>query len=410
LTLERRRLALALACVFYALVAAWVAWTRSATDYPVYLLSARGFLDGENVYAWREREFTAAAAALGIECRAWPYLYPPLTAMIVAPLLALPYRWGLLVWSLVNGFAVVATGRVLGGLARDERTRLAIEVGTWLFCPFWASLYAGQVNPIVTLLAALAVVAALRRRDVLAGLCVGVSLLLKPLAVGVAAYAAWRSRWKLVAALTFAAAGILAASALWLGPDVLHFAGSQVGWSARTPAPSQNLASTALRWLSANDVGPALLDRPLLASIAGMLSAFALTGATLLLCRPRGARPWSRAQIALVIVAIVIANPRTWYHHYTMTAIPLALLASRPSARPRLWWTALGAAYGLITLFGLGWHRLLAHPKILDLATGGGLILWVMSAWKCWRQAQTEDLCLRDDAVAQGRRFEGSRE
>jgi alpha-1,2-mannosyltransferase len=376
------------ACLFYALIAARVAWTGTAVDYPDYLLGARGFLAGEDVYSWGEEEFKAAAAAIGIECHAWPYPYPPLTAMIVAPLVPLPYGWGLLIWSLANGLAVVATGLVLGVLAPDARTRLTVEVGTWIFCPFWTSLYAGQVNPIVTLVAALSVVAALRRSDWLAGVCLAVSVLLKPLAVGIAAYAAWRARWKLVVAAVLAAAATLVVAWVWLGPNALRFVGHQVRWSARVLPPAQNLQSTALRWLTANDFGPALVDRPALATIAGILAVLALAGATLALCRPRGARPWSRAEIGLVITAIVIANPRTWYHHYTMLAIPFALLASRPGARSRSWWAALGVAYGSITLFGLGWRQLLLAPAFLDLATLGALILWGMCAALCRHEAR----------------------
>ncbi|RPI20373.1 MAG: DUF2029 domain-containing protein, partial [Acidobacteria bacterium] len=131
---------------YYLGVSTWVAVTEKPIDYPVYLLSAYGFYHKQNVYLWNENDFRDAAAALGVRRYTTPYRYSPAVAYLVMPFLFLPYRIGILVWSLLNGAATILAGELLARMADRPVKRWLIRASTWLFVPFLVRGYAGQAN------------------------------------------------------------------------------------------------------------------------------------------------------------------------------------------------------------------------------------------------------------------------
>ncbi len=376
--------------LFYLTVALFVVRYNTPVDYPVYFMAAYGFLNGENVYAWSNEDFARIAAILNFHRYAPPYPYPPLTAFITLPSLFIPYPAGLFAWTMLNGLAVVITGILLANLADTTSGRMLIRISVWLFVPFLVSLYAGQVNPLVVCLAAISFLAFRKMRDAMGSWFLSLSLLLKPLVVGLVGYLLWRIRWKALVWLAVFSAAILAVIALTFGPYSLDFLGRSTGWPMRTYPPAQNLPSLAARWLTAHPYGFSLADNPTAARWVGLMLAALLAAATLLLCWPPGnPSVWSDAQLGLILAAIPLVNARTWYHHYSVMAIPVAILLSRSKGKSRRWWALTAFGYGLMAVFGVGWHTFVGITPLLDAATTGSLIIWGLLAYEVWREKQS---------------------
>jgi len=92
------------------------------TDFTVYTAAGRAFFTGENPY-----EVTSP--------RGWKYLYPPLFALLVAPLSLLPMSEQCLVWYLISvGFCwgcYRELGRIVGGLRKEESIHGRIPPHWW---------------------------------------------------------------------------------------------------------------------------------------------------------------------------------------------------------------------------------------------------------------------------------------
>ncbi len=356
----------------------FVGTRHTAVDYPVYVIAAQGFLRGEDVYAWQPADYARAAADLGFARYESPYRYPPLTALLVAPLLAAPHG-GLWLWSGLQTAAWLLAARILGGLASDPCRRRLIWVAGGLLTPFFVSLYAGQVNPLVTLLVVAAVVTAGRDRATLGGILLGLSLMLKPLGAAVAALTVWAGRWPAVAGTIAGAALGLGLPVAVFGPRAFSLGGS--GLSAVAPAypPAQSLPGLAARWLTGHPYGFSLVNDPDAARWVSLLLSAGVLAATFAACWPVGRDgQWFQLRAGLITVAVLLANPATWYHHGTMLSIPLAVLIGRAGHRPVGWWAALGVSYGLVQIWGFAWHAFVGFTPLLDLATWGMVGLWVL--------------------------------
>src|SRR5262249_57677018 len=86
------------------------------------------------------------------------------------------------------------------------------------------------------------------------------------------------------------------------------------------------------------------------------------------------------SELACVIAAVLLAHASTWYHHYAMLPIAMALLWTRDEAPSTFHRAALVLAYALVQVFGVAWHRFEGHALAVESATIGALILWTTAA------------------------------
>lgn len=367
-----------LAVIFYLAVAVWVTIHTTALDYGAYLIGARGFVTGQDVYQWSQSDFQTAAQHLNIPYFAYPYRYSPLVALLISPLLAFSYRTGLFIWSLVNAAASLATGELLSRLSENRAKCWAIRLAVWLFVPFLTSIYAGQANPLTTLLGALALLSFKKDRDLTAGWWAALAFLMKPIVLGFICYPIWKGRWKaavpcaVIMALAFSLMTVLFGWGSLKAGIPLTIAVSTSG----TYPPLQNFWGTTHRWFTAHDYGWSLLNNPMLSDRAGLLLCLILAVATLLFCwPPLRLSSWRDTGLGLVIIAFVLIIPATWYHHFTILVIPLAILIA--SADTWIGIAFASVAWLAINIFGLTWHALTGHTLLLDMGTAGALMLWV---------------------------------
>jgi hypothetical protein len=389
------------AAVFYVAIAAWVSHHATGLDYAAYLIGAQGFIAGQDVYSWRFEDFQAAARNLNIPHFAYPYRYSPVSALLIAPLLALPYKTGLFLWSLLNAVAVIASGEALSRLCLSETRRWIIRLSVWFFVPFGVSLYAGQVNPLTTLFGALAFLAIHQARDRVAGAWTALAFLIKPIAVGLLCYPIWKGRWRPVIVFAGITAAVLSLMTALFGWGSLHSGVplSITGLEVDAYPPLQNFWGLAQRWFTTHQYGASVALNPQLARQAGLALSLILAIATLLVCLPPLRRnTWRDADLGLVLIAVALTTPATWYHHYALLAIPLAIQVANGE---RLRDAALAfTAWVAINFFGAAWHFLVGYTLLLDLGTLGALLLWTGLAGISVRQRRRVE---PRDAVANRR-------
>jgi hypothetical protein len=374
------------ATALYLTVVSWATVRATALDYAAYLIGAYGFVSGQPVYQWGPEDFQNVARHLDIAYFAYPYRYSPITALLISPLLAFPYRVGLFLWSLINAAACLAAGELLSRLSSNPLKQWIIRSAVWLFVPFFVSLYAGQVNPLVTLIGALAVLAISKGRDYSAGICAAIAFLIKPTAIGLICYPLWKGKWKTTILFAVITALVLSLMTWMFGWGSLNSgvplsaAGSHIG----AYPPLQNFWGTAQRWLTPHEYGWSLAGNAISAGRMGWLLSLGLAVSTVLFCLPPF-RPasWRDADWGMSLIAIALVVPQTWYHHYALLAIPLAILI----AKTEFLLDALlaFAAWLAINIFGVAWHFLLGHTLLLDVGVLGALILWLGLARVSWR-------------------------
>jgi arabinofuranan 3-O-arabinosyltransferase len=119
----------------------------------------------------------------------WPdiyylFLYPPSMLLLVWPLSLLGFSSAKLLFFLADAAAIlVAAGLCLElfGIRWRSRTGILVLAGLFLALPVTNTLHNEQVNGLVVLAQAAMLVAAARRRWVLAAVLLGVSLMIKPI-------------------------------------------------------------------------------------------------------------------------------------------------------------------------------------------------------------------------------------
>jgi len=147
------------------------------------------------------------------------FAYPPYVAYLAIPLALLPRAWAQAAWLSLLEAAIVAGTSMSSATWGWPRSRLASGV-MFAFCLFfypvvWGFIL-GQITLILFVLLALAVWAASQRRDGLAGVALGLTIV-KPqlvclIAPGMVIWAVARRRWRLVAGAFVVVALLIAAS------------------------------------------------------------------------------------------------------------------------------------------------------------------------------------------------------
>jgi hypothetical protein len=381
-----RRLAVWALVVLALLYAGWLAYVITADrplDFYVYYMAAETFARGGSAYSISDAEWDALAADLGITNYTRPYRYPPHIAALLTLFRPLGPHGAMVVWVIANAAAMVAgawlLGRALGG--RWVPVSLA---GLGLFVPPLATLLAGQVNGLLFISLAWALWGLVRRRDAALGLGLALGAALKVIPLALVLYLFWRRRWRagLVAVgalviLTLACVPVVgwqgladyAQSAVFLGrPDTVYATPTNQTFTAVLGRAFPAASDTALsggRWL-------------------GLLMVIA----TAFLCWPTGnAARTMPLEFGLIVVALQLIPPFTWYHQLVLLLLPMMIVAERLWAERR--WSGLGglvALFCLTDLHGLGWHYVEKWPWATSFPFLLGIALWGLAAWLLVRE------------------------
>ena len=149
------------------------------------------------------------------------HLAPPLGGLLVmAPIAALPWKVAKITWLAVLLIAFAGTVWALvqaGGFRGDELRTLAFIAACLALAPFQTGLASGNTSILVIGLCAVAILAALRHRDLAAGILFGVACSLMPhIVTFLVLYHLLRRRWQLFVTAVATTVGLTLAAALYL--------------------------------------------------------------------------------------------------------------------------------------------------------------------------------------------------
>jgi hypothetical protein len=387
---------------------------RPMTDVQVYLRAAWAARTGGDVYTITDDNH-------------WHYHYPPLLAILAAPLADAPRgadRNGLLplsvsvaLWYWLSVACLVAGVHALAsaldpGAVPYGRRWWALRVGPVLACltPVIATLMRGQVNLFLLGLLCFAAAAMLRGRSWRAGLWIAFAACLKVYPAYLVVYPLWRRDWRCLGGCAVGLLiGLVLVPVAWLGPtrtvecysewsEVLMRPGLGTGEDhARdyeliraTATESQSIESMLHntiyfdRWTRPAQHAPWV-------RVAHWLLGGLLTLVTLLAAGRRAdAHPLQPLLLLGALTLIMLLLSPISHLHYFCLALPLVMvLAARQwdlYGTTRLGWgflLVLVANFVLNALTHLPWSD---TARDLGFASYGALLLWGFTVMVMWRQ------------------------
>lgn len=310
--------------VVAAAVGVLVHATHSTIDLDVYRFGGLGVLEGTPLY-------DGADPVTGL-----PFTYPPFAALLLAPVAVPSGAVAAALWCAASfGALLLTVTLVRRAQGTVDPPGVVVAVGTAALAlePVWQTFGFGQVNLLLLLAVVVDVLRPERRwSGVLVGVAAGIKL--TPLVFVVLLVLVGRRDAAARAGATFAATVALGAVVLpgasWAyWTQVVHDAG-RVGGPAY--ASNQSVYGALTRLLG--DQPPAWLW----VTVAAPLAAAALV---------LGARTWQRGDrvlgAGLAAVAMLLASPISWSHHWVWAVV--VTLGLWPRSRPAaIAWTAVFVA------------------------------------------------------------------
>ncbi len=297
-------------------------------DFVVYYVAGLAVRSGEELYLQRQE------SERPVWWKPFGYFYPPAFATAIAPLTHLRFRNALLVWRLLLEAALALGIACLVFLTRrrwDTFSFLSWHALALALPLSWWSLWLGQMDALLLLLLAGAILAAARGRHVVAGSLLGAAAVCKLHPLLLLGYFVLRRRWGAVAAgcAVFVAGNAVALWAVGWEPHrvYLHEVLPLVGRGTVKPDNVSLFAVMAQfmiagGWLLRSDPAPIWL--------VWLHAGMGLAMAALVLARWRGAAQHSAEQAALAlglgILGILLASRLCWAMYLLLGLIPGVLL------------------------------------------------------------------------------------
>jgi alpha-1,2-mannosyltransferase len=323
-------------------------------DFPVFYMGGKVALQGGatplyNPPADRSRGYTILyefagdatpwaqmARANGFP-RSLRYINPPFSAVLMAPLALMPWRWAYLIWQCFIVILAAATIflalRLLPSALKLETLAL-IFMAACFFFPFRLNLVCGQVNVSILFLWTLGVYLLQRQRPVASALCFALGTVLKVSPVVAVPFLALRRQWRWLGAYVAGVAAFTGISIWRLGWQ------THVTWlTAIYPCISSGVGNTSNRSFAGlvNALcGPPYINTltniaewpvpPGLALFEKACSATMVVGFIFWCWRKRRDARGLVDELILLPLVYLLAAPFSWVHHFALAILPLTYL------------------------------------------------------------------------------------
>ena len=262
------------------------------------------------------------------------FVYPPFAALVVKPLAGLPFAGAEAVWLLIGAACLAAACAVaIRCLESPVERSLAIVLAATAPSTWW-SLQQGQMNVPLLLCMLAAGVALEKRRDLLAGILVGVAAAVKIYPGILIVYFIWAGRWRAALAAVLAGGICTLAGFVLAGSDALDY--------LRVVLPNQLVPSTGYdnmglpgvfqRFFVPNVFDSQVANLPIVAAVAPKLGALLLVAVTL--AREPGGRGAAPVWSALVLTALLPLIVTTAWPATAIYAMPPLWVAAACLLRP----------------------------------------------------------------------------
>ena len=362
-SLTRRRAAFALLLL---VLFAWMFVARASTRMPDF-----------EVY-WRAGARAAAAEPLYRAADTdYQFKYFPAFAVLTIPLGTVPIGTARAIWFSLSAAAFVALLALSTELPERRRSRAFLITMLLIgLAKYYAEeLILGQINILVALVAACAILAFQTGRDIAGGLLVALAIVLKPYALILAPWVVARRRWHSIAAMSAGLGIAVALPAIVYGLDgtiALH----RDWWRTVTTTTegtllaTKNVSLTAL-WARRVGIGPEAMWLSAASSMALLIAAAAM------FIRRNGVRRPDGLEAGVLLAMTPLISPQGWDYVLVLATPMLVFLVNdvdRLSRPLRLLAYAGIAAVGL-TLFDLLGRRVLYALLEWSVVTLGMLAL-----------------------------------
>ncbi len=264
-----------------------------------------------------------------------PFMHPPIVALLFAPMSLLPYPVALAI------FFIVSTGCWLFACAvlEAELDDAPPTRETWLlvrFAPIAYSLAYGQMTALLAVPLALFVVSLRRKRDVAAGLALGLLAIKPQIIVGLVVYLVLQRRFRAIASAIVTGALVSGASFIAF-PEAArtyaHVSSQMLGWSR---------IASARPWAQIGffRLGTNTLDgiSPLLGTLTGVALAIAGLAWLVVIALRReepGSRNWDLSLAAVLPLSLCL-SPYFFHYDAGLFAIAFVLVQHRLARKPML--------------------------------------------------------------------------
>lgn len=274
--------------------------------------------------------------------RGLPFNNPPSLAVLLAPLGTLPYPVGFATFAFISiaawAAAIASATRSLG----DGRVvAILLALSAW---PIVTAVLRGQVTILVGA-ALLWAISLVDRSPRAAGALVGIASVKPTLLPLVLGWLLVQGRWAQLGAAALTAAGLLAATALVIGPEALlaypgHALGELGAADAAGIEPAHMVNWRAVATWVGGEPGVALWVVGTLATLGSVAVAWWRSG-------------WRGPLVsAAALVATPLVIPHANEHEAVLGIVAWMVLASRPGWRPR-WLVPLAVALHAVLWLGL---------------------------------------------------------
>jgi alpha-1,2-mannosyltransferase len=292
--------------------------------------------------------------------------YPPHLILFVWPLGLLPYLPAYLVWC-AGGLALYLWAARAGGVERNHTLFLAVAPGVAV------NVFFGQ-NGFITAALLIGGLANLDRRPLLSGLLFGILTVKPQFGLLLPVLLVLTGRWRVIAAAVVTAVVLLAATALWFGPDI---------WVeyVRKVAPQQHWLLTQgggllVPMVASAFVNARLVGLPLTADwvVQGIVSAAALAMMVWTFWRRRD----PVLSVALFVTATFLFSP--WMLTYDLVIFGWVIALLRQRSDNTVADEALAIALWSLPVTMLLFGALHIPLAMLVLPAFAGRLLWRLKA------------------------------
>jgi len=344
LATDRSRLATMLAvlaglfvCLYFLRdVAEFCLDVKRFNDFANYYLFSKLLAAGHDIYGFDARDplLQPLKSQHGLDgVYVGVALYAPLCFFLMRSFTWMPFAPAAVLWAAMNVVLLVVSALVLlKGLKSRPSLLDFAAVGFLIFCfqPAKESFATGQANVLILFFVTLSLVSLIKRRDVLAGVCLSPILLMKLQFGLLAPYFLLKKRYKTFVAVMIAFAVMKAVSIATLGVEVQSAyvrglaAHSNVSRSAISPASLNLSLSAALNRLVNIDAYP---SRHMATRAVWLALSLGTMGCVAWFARGRAAGPHVLAcEVGAVLAVALIVCPETREDQLVMLYIPLIAL------------------------------------------------------------------------------------
>ena len=317
----------AAAAVVLVVLAAWLFTARASArmpDFEVYWRAGVRAAAGEPLYRASDGDYQ--------------FKYFPAFAVAMQPLAALPLRVAKGAWFAASFAAWIALLALSVRLLPGRRQRawwivavLLVGLGKY----YVEDLVLGQINILLTLVVALALLALSGGRDALGGALVGLAVVVKPYALILAPWLVARGRPRAVAGAVAVLAVSLAVPVLAWGweASLTQYAGwwqtvTQTTAGVLTHSNNVSVASLYAKWL-----GPG----PGATTLTALTSVVLLGVAAFVILRRHGVAAPDGLEAGLLLMLTPLLSPQGWDYVAVVATLPVAYLADHADQLPGPW-------------------------------------------------------------------------